>query len=81
MLYSEGINIGYRWYDSQNITPMFPFGFGLSYTKFAYSGLSLSRTAVNGTQDVRVSATVTNVGKVAGSDVGAAVPGRPGRDG
>ena len=69
VLYSEGIDIGYRWYDSQNITPMFPFGFGLSYTKFAYSGLSLSRTVVNGTQDVRVSATVTNVGKVAGSDV------------
>ena len=77
VLYSEGINIGYRWYDSQNITPMFPFGFGLSYTKFAYSGLSLSRTAVNGTQDVRVSATVTNVGKVAGSDVAQLYLGDP----
>ena len=77
VLYSEGIDIGYRWYDSQNITPMFPFGFGLSYTKFAYSGLSLSRTAVNGTQDVRVSATVTNVGKVAGSDVAQLYLGDP----
>ena len=77
VLYSEGIDIGYRWYDSQNITPMFPFGFGLSYTKFAYSGLSLSRTVVNGTQDVRVSATVTNVGKVAGSDVAQLYLGDP----
>jgi beta-glucosidase len=77
VLYSEGIDIGYRWYDSRNITPMFPFGFGLSYTKFAYSGLSLSRTVVNGTQDVRVSATVTNVGKVAGSDVAQLYLGDP----
>jgi beta-glucosidase len=77
VLYSEGIDIGYRWYDSQNITPMFPFGFGLSYTKFAYSGLSLSRTVVNGTQDVRVSATVTNVGKEAGSDVAQVYLGDP----
>ena len=77
VLYSEGIDIGYRWYDSKNITPMFPFGFGLSYTKFAYSGLSLSRTVVNGTQDVRVSATVTNVGKVAGSDVAQLYLGDP----
>ena len=77
VLYSEGIDIGYRWYDAKNITPMFPFGFGLSYTKFAYSGLSLSRTAVNGTQDVRVSATVTNVGKVAGSDVAQVYLGDP----
>ena len=77
VLYSEGIDIGYRWYNSQNIMPMFPFGFGLSYTKFAYSGLSLSRTVVNGTQDVRVSATVTNVGKVAGSDVAQVYLGDP----
>ena len=77
VLYSEGIDIGYRWYDTKNITPMFPFGFGLSYTKFAYSGLSLSRTVVNGTQDLQVSATVTNVGKVAGSDVAQVYLGDP----
>jgi beta-glucosidase len=77
VLYSEGIGIGYRWYDSRNITPMFPFGFGLSYTKFAFSGLSLSRNVVNGTQSVRVSGTVTNVGKVAGSDVAQLYLGDP----
>jgi beta-glucosidase len=69
VLYSEGVDVGYRWYDARGTTPLFPFGFGLSYTKFAFSGLSMSSSVVNGTQDVRVSATVTNVGRRAGSDV------------
>ncbi len=67
--YSEGIDVGYRWYDAHDVTPLFPFGFGLSYTQFAFSGLSLSRASVDGTQDVHVSAVVTNVGHRAGSDV------------
>jgi beta-glucosidase len=67
--YSEGIDVGYRWYDARDVTPLFPFGFGLSYTKFAFSGLSVSRAAVDGTQDLRVSAVVTNVGHRSGSEV------------
>jgi beta-glucosidase len=77
VLYSEGIYVGYRWYDAKDLTPMFPFGFGLSYTKFAYSGLRLSRSAVTGTQDVRVSATVTNIGSRTGSDVAQLYLGDP----
>jgi beta-glucosidase len=77
VLYSEGIDVGYRWYDAKDLTPMFPFGFGLSYTKFAYSGLQLSQSAVTGTQDVRVSATVKNVGSRAGSDVAQLYLGDP----
>jgi beta-glucosidase len=77
VLYSEGIDVGYRWYDAKDLTPMFPFGFGLSYTTFAYSGLQLSSSAVTGTQDVRVSATVKNVGSRAGSDVAQLYLGDP----
>jgi beta-glucosidase len=67
--YSEGIRVGYRWYDAKSIAPLFPFGFGLSYTRFAFSHLSVSRSVTDGTQDVRVSAVVTNTGHRAGSEV------------
>jgi beta-glucosidase len=83
--YSEGIDVGYRYYDAGNETPLFPFGYGLSYTNFRFSHLSISRRNVqNATSNpgatacgcngqsgnlVTVSATVTNTGKVAGSDV------------
>jgi beta-glucosidase len=69
--YSEGIDVGYRWYDARNRTPMFPFGYGLSYTKFAYSHLRILPPGPgrqHGGQ-VRVAVRVTNTGKVAGSDV------------
>ncbi|HEV2346676.1 MAG TPA: glycoside hydrolase family 3 C-terminal domain-containing protein [Actinocrinis sp.] len=65
--YSEGVNIGYRWYQSQNITPAFPFGFGLSYTNFSFSNLSVGAFNANGT--ATVTATVTNTGSRAGADV------------
>lgn len=75
--YSEGIDVGYRWYDANNVTPLFPFGFGLSYTSFAFSNLQVSPSSVNGTQDVQVSATVTNTGSRAGSDVAQLYLGDP----
>jgi beta-glucosidase len=67
--YSEGLKIGYRWYDSQNITPQFWFGHGLSYTTFAYSNFQVT-PAVNGaTLPYTVTFTVQNTGNVAGADV------------
>jgi beta-glucosidase len=75
--YSEGIDVGYRWYDAKDMAPLFPFGFGLSYTQFAFSGLSVSRAPTDGTQDVRVSATVTNVGHRSGSEVAQLYLGDP----
>jgi beta-glucosidase len=75
--YSEGIDVGYRWYDAKDVAPLFPFGFGLSYTQFAFGHLSVSRAATNGTQDVRVSATVTNVGHRSGAEVAQLYLGDP----
>ena len=66
--YSEGLLVGYRWYDKQNIAPLFPFGFGLSYTHFSFSNLQIGNSSVDGTTPVQVSATVTNDGSAAGTD-------------
>ncbi|SFW88567.1 beta-glucosidase [Amycolatopsis australiensis] len=63
--YSEGIYTGYRWFAAQQVKPLFPFGFGLGYTKFAYSDLS---TVWNG-QTLVASLTVQNIGDRTGSDV------------
>jgi beta-glucosidase len=64
--YSEGVNVGYRWFDKQGIEPLFPFGHGLSYTTFAYSGLGVLRTD-DGGFDVDLS--IQNTGGVAGDEV------------
>jgi len=74
--YSEGIDVGYRWYDAKSLTPLYPFGYGLSYTRFAFSGLRVSGGG-DGTRPVSVSATVTNVGHAAGSDVAQLYLGDP----
>jgi beta-glucosidase len=62
----NGIFEGYRWYDEHNVAPLFPFGFGLSYTRFAYSHLDVSPSRDGGI-DVRLR--VSNVGDRAGADV------------
>jgi beta-glucosidase len=64
--YSEGINIGYRFYDATNETPLYPFGYGLSYTSFTYAGLQTSQATDGG---LNISFQVTNSGKVAGNEV------------
>jgi beta-glucosidase len=73
--YSEGVDIGYRWYQSQNITPLFPFGYGLSYTKFSFSNLSVG--AFNADGNATVTAKITNTGTVAGADVAQMYVGDP----
>jgi beta-glucosidase len=64
--YSEGIFIGYRWFDQQQIEPRFPFGYGLSYTQFEYRKLVV-KNAADGGLDVRVQ--LSNAGAVAGDEV------------
>ncbi len=63
--YSEGIFIGYRGYDKDGKDPLFPFGFGLSYTTFDFANMKLEKSDGG----VRVSLDVTNTGRVAGADV------------
>jgi beta-glucosidase len=65
-VYAEKLDMGYRWYDANNITPMFEFGYGLSYTHFSYSGLSVAHLP-GGSLDV--SFNVRNDGRVAGAEV------------
>jgi beta-glucosidase len=62
--YSEGAEVGYRWYAAHAVAPMFAFGFGLSYTQFEYSGVR-----VTGGKHLRVSFEVRNRGSLAGADV------------
>jgi beta-glucosidase len=72
--YSEGVNVGYRWFDHENIAPLFAFGHGLSYTTFAYSALEIER-ATDGGLDVSVM--IKNTGDVDGDEVPQVYLGRP----
>lgn len=67
--YGEGLNVGYRWYDAEHLTPMFPFGFGLTYSRFSFGGIGVSPRTADAAGDVRVTATVTNTGTRAATDV------------
>ena len=72
--YTEGIHVGYRWYDQQHQTPLYPFGYGLSYTQFGYSGLRATPARDGG---VDVAFQVTNTGSVTGDEVPQVYLGAP----
>ncbi|MDM5194122.1 glycoside hydrolase family 3 C-terminal domain-containing protein [Bacillus hominis] len=67
--YKEGMFVGYRYYDAKNIKPLFPFGFGLSYTNFEYSNLSINKKEIKDTETVSVSVNVKNTGSTAGKEI------------
>lgn len=69
VLYGEGLFVGYRYYDEKEIEPLFPFGYGLSYTTFEYSDLELSKDEIEDTDELKVSLAVTNTGELAGKEV------------
>lgn len=67
--YSEGIYVGYRYYDKKEIAPRYPFGFGLSYTRFEYGNLTLSESKLDLPGTLTVSVDITNAGEVFGKEI------------
>jgi len=80
--YSEGVLVGYRWFDANNIEPLYPFGYGLSYTTYTYSGLKLSSTTLStDSPSLTVDFDIANTGKMAGAEVAQVYVGLPGLPG
>jgi beta-glucosidase len=72
--FSEGLDVGYRWFDRQGVAPLYPFGHGLSYTTFAYSDLRVAK-ASDGGLDVRIA--IRNTGRAAGDEIPQVYLGAP----
>jgi len=66
--YKEDILVGYRWFDTKKITPLFPFGFGLSYTSFEYGKIATDKKVYSSDDLIKVSFTLKNSGKVDGAE-------------
>jgi len=75
--YSEGVDVGYRWYEATGTTPLFPFGFGLSYTTFRYGDPEVQVRRRSGQPVVTATVRVTNTGRRAGADVVQLYLGQP----
>jgi beta-glucosidase len=75
-IYSEGVNVGYRWFDKENIEPLFAFGHGLSYATFTYSGLKVTKAADHG---LDVAVRIKNAGAMAADEVPQVYLGAPGQ--
>ena len=69
VIYNEGVFVGYRYYEKKKLPVQFPFGYGLSYTSFAYSKLRADKTELTDKDVLTVSVDVTNTGAVAGKEV------------
>ncbi len=69
VLYGERIFVGYRYYDERKIEPLFPFGYGLSYTSFGYNDLKVSSKNTTDKDGLTVSVTIKNTGKVTGKEI------------
>lgn len=68
--YDEGVFVGYRWFDEKNIEPLFPFGFGLSYTTFQLSNIQMDKSTIANINDsLSISIDVTNNGLISGAEV------------
>lgn len=68
--YNDDLMVGYRYFDTKNVKPLFPFGFGLSYTSFEYSHCKVKVTGKNDSLSCIVTFTIENTGKVEGKEIG-----------
>ena len=75
--YSEGYLVGYKWYDANHMTPLFPFGFGLSYTTFSFANASVVSNLTSSKPNFQVNVDLTNTGAVAGAEVAQVYLGLP----
>ena len=66
--YKEDILVGYRWFDTKKIVPLFAFGYGLSYTTFEYGKITTDKTSYAGNETVKLSFSIKNTGKVKGAE-------------
>jgi len=76
-IYKEDILVGYRWHDTQNIKPLFAFGYGMSYTSFKLSNVKTDKPTYEAGQRVNISCKVSNTGKVFGSEIVQVYVGKP----
>ncbi len=68
VVYKEGILVGYRWFDTKNIEPLYCFGYGLSYTNFQYLSLKTDKSVYRGTENITANIEIKNTGKYAGKE-------------
>jgi len=67
--YKEGVLVGYRWYDTKNIKPLFPFGYGLSYTSFNYSKIQCPENMEKDDNQIEISFDIENIGEKDGAEI------------
>ncbi|PNR87194.1 glycosyl hydrolase family 3 [Petrotoga sp. 9T1HF07.CasAA.8.2] len=67
--YREGVFVGYRYYDKKQIDPLFPFGYGLSYTNFEYTNLTIDKREINDNETLNVKVKVKNTGNMRGKEI------------
>ncbi|HEY8500278.1 MAG TPA: glycoside hydrolase family 3 C-terminal domain-containing protein [Clostridia bacterium] len=66
--YREGIFVGYRYYDAKGVAPLFPFGYGLSYTSFEYTDIAVDKAEISDNESVKISVKVKNTGNMKGKE-------------
>ncbi len=67
--YKEGILVGYRWFDTKKITPLYPFGYGLSYTNYVYAGLKTDKATYKSKEIITATLNISNTGNYSGKEI------------